>query len=88
MYALATQWRESGLSKKEFCRVHNLSFHQFYYWEKKQRKTNNDLNSSEVNFFSISTPAHQASIGSKSTEIKSKKVLSIELVNGIKIDFY
>jgi len=25
----------SGLSRREYCRQHNLSYHAFYYWKKK-----------------------------------------------------
>lgn len=39
---LEQQWRErlatyqgSNLTKTEFCRVHDIPYHQFYYWMKK-----------------------------------------------------
>ena len=29
------QWRDSGLTQTEFCRVHNLKAHQLTYWKKR-----------------------------------------------------
>jgi hypothetical protein len=28
-------WQKSGLSRAEYCRQHNLSYHAFNYWKKK-----------------------------------------------------
>lgn len=28
------QWRESGLSKKRFCKEHNITLSNFYRWQK------------------------------------------------------
>ena len=28
-------WRSSGVPQTEYCRCHNLSYHQFVYWKKR-----------------------------------------------------
>jgi len=32
---LIHHWQESGLTQTEFCRIHNLTPHQFSYWKKR-----------------------------------------------------
>ena len=29
------EWRQSNLSQVEYCRRHNLNYHQFIYWKKR-----------------------------------------------------
>ncbi len=31
-------WKTSGQSLSEFCRVHELNYHRFLYWQRKFRK--------------------------------------------------
>lgn len=33
------QWKDSGLSQTEFCRLHNLKAHQLTYWKKRFDRT-------------------------------------------------
>ena len=33
------QWKKSGMSQSEYCRIFGLKFHQFHYWKKKLSKT-------------------------------------------------
>jgi hypothetical protein len=33
------QWKDSGLTQKEFCRLHNLKAHQLTYWKKRFDRT-------------------------------------------------
>ena len=33
------QWKDSGLSQTEFCRLHDLKAHQFTYWKKRFDRT-------------------------------------------------
>ena len=33
------QWKDSGLSQIEFCRLHNLKAHQLTYWKKRFDRT-------------------------------------------------
>ena len=32
---LIHHWQESGLTQTEYCRIHNLTPHQFTYWKKR-----------------------------------------------------
>jgi hypothetical protein len=36
---LIQQWKDSGLSQTEFCRLHNLKTHQLTYWKKRFHRT-------------------------------------------------
>jgi hypothetical protein len=33
------QWKDSGLTQIEFCRLHNLKTHQLTYWKKRFHRT-------------------------------------------------
>ena len=33
------QWKDSGLTQIEFCRLHNLKAHQLTYWKKRLHRT-------------------------------------------------
>jgi hypothetical protein len=33
------QWKDSGLTQTDFCRLHNLKAHQLTYWKKRFRPT-------------------------------------------------
>ena len=37
MFDKITQWQQSGLSQKAFCREVNLAYHVFHYWYKRYR---------------------------------------------------
>jgi hypothetical protein len=38
MFFVIEEWRQSGLTQKEYCRQHNLVYHQFHYWYRKYRE--------------------------------------------------
>lgn len=37
MFSQILQWRNSGISQKEFCRQQNIAMHKFYYYFRKFR---------------------------------------------------
>ena len=42
MFALVDQWKSSGLSRKDFSRINNLSLHKFVYWLRRYRLQGGD----------------------------------------------
>jgi transposase-like protein len=50
-------WRTSGLSKKAFCRQHNIAHSSFHYWYKRLNTT------SEFGFSEVKLRSQQHSIG-------------------------
>ena len=51
MFAVIENWQQSGQSKKEFCKQHNLATHVFYYWYSCYRKQNNTLKTQPTSDF-------------------------------------
>lgn len=45
MFPLIKKWQASGISPKEFCNKHDLSFHIFYYWLRKYKQQQTSLRS-------------------------------------------
>lgn len=88
MYSLVEQWKESGLTKGEFTSQKSVSYHSFNHWLKKYNKQHSiELDKSEFTFFSA--PEIKVSADKKSSSKKEfKKILCIELPNGIKISMY
>ena len=39
MWKTIADWRNSGLSQKQFCEQNNLRYHAFHYWYKRYRNT-------------------------------------------------
>jgi hypothetical protein len=86
MTELIALWRASGLTKASFCRKQQISVHQFNYWLKKNSQVLiSDSKESELSFFSIENPTLKKSAAVKT---KSTPALSVELPNGIKINFF
>jgi len=40
MFSFIRAWEKSGLSKKRFCKEHQVTEHLFYYWYRKYRQNN------------------------------------------------
>ena len=51
MFSYIEQWKQSGLSQKQFCAQHNIVLHSFYYWFKRYREQNNGINGQPANGF-------------------------------------
>lgn len=39
MFALVDAWRESGMKRKEYCRIHHIKVSTFSYWVTRKNKT-------------------------------------------------
>ena len=48
MFALINEWRQSGLSQKEFCEQNTIRYHVFHYWYKRYRSKNKEAAASFV----------------------------------------
>jgi hypothetical protein len=86
MYALAKQWRESGLLKSRFCREQQISLHQFNYWLKKFNKKIGTQSKPEVSFFSVAENLSNTKKQSVSKSMDRK--MRIDLPGGITITIY
>jgi|SRR5690554_200986 len=64
MKSLISEYRNSGLSLKRFCTVHNESIHRVRYWIGKFNKESMDTSS----FIPLNFPSGQA-VGSEPVEI-------------------
>jgi hypothetical protein len=38
MFEKIEQWKESGITQKQFCQEHEIALSNFFYWHKKHRK--------------------------------------------------
>jgi hypothetical protein len=72
MYSYISQWKESGLSQKQYCLENKISSSNFFYWYKKYRKQNNPV----TGF--IPVHVHQRSE-------KPSDVLEIIYPNGVRV---
>ena len=64
---------KSGLTRKEYCKEHDLKEHRIYYWLKRFKNENNkNLNKKEKKFFPVAIK-----------ENFSKSEIKIKLPNGI-----
>ena len=52
------QWKQSGLSQKNYCEQHGLVLHQFVYWVGKRRKAQEN----RADFITLSMPHQQGDI--------------------------
>ena len=87
MYALAKQWRESGLLKSKFCREQDISVYQFNYWlNKYNRNIDTKEPKPEVSFFSVAENPNNDKKQSVSKSIDRK--MRIDLPGGISITLY
>ena len=96
MFALVDQWKSSGLSRKDFSRINNLSLHKFVYWLRRYRLQGGDyskpnlLASKSVNsglqkgvFEEFNLPSFfDKSLTPQSLE---KKVFELSLPNGLRL---
>jgi len=73
MIALIGQWPESGLTQKEFCKKHRLTYHTFQYWLRKSRQRLE----SPTGFIEI-TPWQSQHV----------PAIELHLVNGIRLVFH
>jgi hypothetical protein len=78
MYPLIRQWQSSGLSKSEYCSVHNIKLHTFYYWEQKYRKETAD---------SINKVGQFVELQINTTEEQGSEKLIICCPNGVYLKF-
>ena len=46
-------WQMSGLSGQAFCKQHDLAYHRFVYWRKKQSRTQPDQSASAAGFVRV-----------------------------------
>ena len=66
-------WRNSGLSKRHYCKQHDLVYHQMIYWCAKSDEPNNTAGTVAGGFTQIAVSSQAPT-------------LSIELPNGVKIN--
>jgi hypothetical protein len=47
MFAMIADWKQSGLSQKQYCQQHELRYHVFHYWYKrfKENQTSSSVGS-------------------------------------------
>ena len=71
-------WRKSGLSRAEYCRRNNISYHALRYWQKKRER----LSSSEITFVPVPFT------GAVQNDVVRKRIsgLKVEFGNRFKID--
>lgn len=49
-------WQASGLSGQAFCKQHELAYHRFVYWRKKQQATTRSDSSTQATGFAKVAP--------------------------------
>ncbi len=73
--SIIDQWKQSGLSQKEFYQQQNIPAHVFYYWHKCYRDEQyKPLRKSSAGFVQLTTPASAGNI-------------ELQLPNGTRIIF-
>lgn len=77
MFDHISQWQQSALSQKQYCRQNNMSYHIFHYWYKRYR----DEHGSDHQFSSF-IPVNVQSSSS------SGPVIEVLLVNGTRLLFH
>ena len=60
------QWKDSGLTQIEFCRLHNLKAHQLTYWKKRFDRTQAPVSVVELQW----SPALQSSSGPNASHLR------------------
>lgn len=71
---MITDWLQSGLSQKEFCKNHNIAYHIFHYWYKRYREQSRQKPGQFI-------PLQVNDTG-------SNKFMELHFVNGNRIIFY
>ncbi|MBK1442701.1 IS66 family insertion sequence element accessory protein TnpB [Parapedobacter sp. ISTM3] len=72
MFALVRQWRESGLTRKEFCLQHGITLSKFGYWISRWKEDQSAVNSG---FIPMGSPG-----------IAGHSVLSVIYPNGVRLE--
>ena len=95
MFKLIEEWKLSNLTKGEFSKQQNVTYHSLNYWIKKYNKVQTSLGFDSISeentlsFFSLpeSTSLSKSKIKNKAVNNLSKR-MDIELGNGMKITIY
>ncbi len=80
MFALIANRDESGLSVKDFCKRYNLSAGIYYYWQKKYRDKNKQVDVKQGGFAVLQLDKLPGAAGNLSAELV--------LPNGIRVRLY
>ena len=72
MFTLVRQWRESGLTRNEFCLQHGISLSKFGYWIARWKEAQADGNDS---FIAIGSPGNAG-----------HPVLAVIYPNGVRLE--
>ncbi len=81
-------WKTSGLTQKAYCESHHLKLHQFWYWQRQVRTTEETVKARSAQ---VATAAQQDSgnafipVCLDSSHALATPALSLELPNGIRI---
>jgi len=82
-------WKQSGLSKIEFCRQNNIAYTPFSRWLSKFRNSNNEANAGDVNNVNQDNSKSDAikflQVG---TIISERNFLEITLPNSVNFKFH
>ena len=96
MFALVDQWKSSGLSRKDFSRINNLSLHKFVYWLRRYRLEGGDYSKPNLLAAKSISPGIQKG-GFEEFSLPSffdkgltqpsleKKVFELSLPNGVRL---
>ena len=96
MFALVDQWKSSGLSRKDFSRINNLSLHKFVYWLRRYRLQGCDYSKSKLLASKPISPALSQGVfeefnlpsffdkGLTQSSLE-KKVFELSLPNGLRL---
>ena len=76
-YQHIKEWEQSGISKKAYCKQHNLVYDQFKWW---YRKIQEKGKKNETGFIAIEKPARQDTAGKIGIVIGS---IRIEVQSGV-----
>jgi len=72
MFTLVVQWRESGLTRKEFCLQHGITLAKFGYWIARWRE---DGSVGDSGFIPMGSPG-----------VAGHSVLSVVYPNGVRLE--
>ncbi|MDA3883289.1 MAG: hypothetical protein PF481_08380 [Bacteroidales bacterium] len=79
MFPLIEQWQESGLTKKQFAKEHNIHEKTFYYWQYKYaRKTTSSISKEQKASF-IEIQNNQSTERNLHMEIALEKGVTIRI---------
>ena len=81
MFAMVESWHNSNLTKQQFAKEHNLSYHKLNYWIRKYNKSDQAKEShQDLSFHEVHLP--------KPEETAFKKVLELTTQSGTHIVIY